>query len=199
MKLLSCLLILLTLFPAVAGARMTTCVIGGTIPATGGGCNVADNEVGSRAEGSAGDLQGDYAWAYRAQADCTGTLEAAYINHLNTTAAGAKVCVYASSASTPQSADAKIGCSGEILSGTTTGWKTGSIGSGSVTSGNYYWVVIAISGALDNWNLGYGSTGTIYYNPVATFSYSSPPATMGASWSDLSAAYQPLSIYVRIQ
>jgi hypothetical protein len=170
----------------------------------GSACDPATNEIGDRTqEASAMDIPPGYAIIYRSQADCSGTLESAYWYHGDTNNTAAKVCIYSSSAATPQSGDAKIGCSAEFSPGTTTGWKTVSIGSGSVTSGSYYWVVVMVNSTGANYNTPYTTTQSCYFSDISggfgTGSYASPPSTFGATSFTESPNTGPLSVYVRLQ
>lgn len=188
--------------PPEALARITTVIIGGSPPPAAEGCNPASNEVGDRTDYSGANVEGidvNMIYTFRTQADCTGTLGDAYIYHGNTTASSVKVCVYASSAATPQSGDALIRCSSEITGGTSTGWKTvNDSASGSVTSGSYYWIALIVSGASNAWSLAHNASGTIYYLSCESACYASPPSTMGTGWGN-AAGYTPFSAYFTIE
>ena len=165
-------------------------------------CDPATNEVGDRTQESTPYVDPNgLALIFRAQADCSGTLGTPYFYKNDTNGSAAKICIYNSSSATPQSSDTLVGCSGEILSGATTGWKTGSIGSGSVTSGNYYWVLTIISTHYGSWGLVHNTTNSVWY--ITTwgdlyYDSDSFPATLGAGWLE-TASFAPISAYVGIQ
>lgn len=190
--------------PSGAGDPLRTPTGGGSGSPAAGGCNPASNEVGDRTDYSGANLEGmdgDMMYAFRVQADCTGTLGDAYIYHGNTTASAVKVCVYTSSSTTPQSADAVVRCSGAIAGGTSTGWKTvDESASGSVTSGNYYWITYTVASG-NAWSYAHNASGTLYYKSCDSTCYADIPtnmATMGTGWSS-AAGYTPGSAYFTIE
>lgn len=177
---------------------------GGGVPAAGGGCNVSTDFIGEKttADETAPATPG-YAFAYRAQASCSGNLESAYVYHGNTTVSYGKVCVYLSTQATPHATnDTKVGCSGEIQSTATIAWFNSAIvDSPAVTvAPTYYWVIFLGYSGTDAWSFGQHTDGyTAFYAADADFSYASPPAAMGAGWGDLTSTGSPYSYYVRIQ
>lgn len=146
-----------------------------------------------------GDLGLSAGWgiAYRVQATATGSLANGYLYHSDTNNASAMVAIYSSSASTPQSGDALVGVSGEIVGGTTTGWKSSAMSGGTVTSGNWYWVIICVSAtSSNNWGSKNNTTHPVFLNTGAGF-YEMTPSTLGATAASFnqSDGYGPISAY----
>jgi hypothetical protein len=198
------ILIIITLLlaiPCLAGSGSVAITLSGTAGAAGG-CSESTNEVGNRnQETNVGGINPGEAFASRAQADCTGTLGTAYVYHGDTVASEVKICVYndAGTASALDTSDTLVGCTAAMSIDTSTGWKTGAINAGSVTSGNYYWVIILTNSALGTFAPVYSSSPSLsWWHIDWTSNFATPPANTGAGWADI-GTYAPISAYVTIK
>lgn len=174
----------------------------GVAAAAAASCNVATNEIGNRTqETNNRTLSAGSIWAQLGTAECTGTLETAYIYYNHDTEGGAvKVCIYsaAGSEATPNHAsNVKIGCSGVISTGTSATWLTGSIGSGSVTKDAKYWVVM-LAGAAGFYQTVSAGNATMFYDTTDSW-YASPPDNLASGYWNSSGNDGLRSVYVRIQ
>lgn len=162
--------------------------------AAGGGAGYVGSEVTT---GTANACPPGYAFAMRIQATATGSLTTAHWYRLaGADATTGKVIVYGpSSQANPndESTLARIGASAEISSLAAGGWFTAAI-TGSVTSGQYYWIIITTNISGGNWDLNLGSTSATYYIDDWSANYASPPATIGSGWSAL-GTYSPMAAY----
>lgn len=191
-------LILLLASPAYAGS--VTVVVGQ--PTSISGCSASTNEVGDRTqESTSGSISLNYAWVFRSTADCSGTLEDAYIYHNDTNESSVKVCVYVSTNAdlASDSSASLVGCSPAIAGGSSTGYKTGSIGSGGVTNGNYYWVAIFKQNGGNNWVTTRGAAaGKTLWSKSASGYYDSIPDPLPSTGWTANANYGDPSVYVQI-
>ena len=165
-----------------------------------GGCNPAENEIGIRDGGDTNSTQAQAVLiVYRFQADCSGPLNTAYRYHNSTTTTNTKIAIYNSTTSTPATDTGMtlVGYSSAISSGGSVGWKPGALSGGEVIAGNYYWMVLVVSGSL--WN-GKGDNSTVpfsYSTTGAADFYAEPPATLTQnSWYSESGSLP--SAYVSI-
>jgi hypothetical protein len=192
------ILIIITLLvatPCFAGSGTLSIGLSGTAGAAGTTGKVGD----STQEAGAGTFLSGYVLVYRAQASSSGALANAHIYHATTNNQGySKVIIFASSTTTPQSADALVTSSAQIDQGTTTGWKSNTI-SGNVTSGNYYWVGVLAPAITGTWEGFCNSTISMYYKTLSNDNMYDAPATnfttMGTGWSE-AANSCPCSIHV---
>jgi hypothetical protein len=159
-------------------------------------CSVDTNEVGTRSElATDRTLSSGYLYLWAATADCTGDLAVPYLYHNATDTPTVRLCIYSKSDTTPQEADALICDSGDIVTGGSTGWKTGTTcASGSVTSTTEYWIGVQLR-AGDNWVGKRGSSATLYY---VNGSASTCAATLTGKTFSTSASNAPLSAYFQI-
>lgn len=157
-------------------------------------CSVDTNEVGYRAEGSSNTTPtAERFYCNLFTPDCSGKLYTAYLYHYSTGAANAKVCVYEDDGdSNPDSGDDLVICSGAIASGSSAGWKSAALATNpAVSTGTSYWVCFI----PDATGWGYIYTTGLEAKTLDS-SYSSPPATMDGSWSNISN--RRISMYVTI-
>jgi hypothetical protein len=159
-------------------------------------CSVDTNEVGTRSElATDRTLSSGYLYLWAATADCTGDLAVPYLYHNATDTPTVRLCIYSKSDTTPQEADALICDSGDIVTGGSTGWKTGTTcASGSVTSTTEYWIGVQLR-AGDNWVGKRGSSATLYY---VNGSASTCASTLTGKTFSTSASNAPLSAYFQI-
>jgi len=159
-------------------------------------CSVDTNEVGTRSElATDRTLSSGHLYLWAATADCTGDLAVPYLYHNATDTPTVRLCIYSKSDTTPQEADALICDSGDIVTGGSTGWKTGTTcASGSVTNTTEYWVGVQLR-AGDNWVGKRGGSATLYY---ASRSNTSCAATLSGLSFSTSASNAPLSAYFQI-
>ncbi len=151
-------------------------VVGAGGSAAAGSCGIIGDNVDS---GSANTSDsGQVHVLTRFAAGCSGTLTTAYLIHGDTTDASAKLCVYTSDGTdiwTTDTARVLVGCSTQIVGGTSTGWKSGAMGGGSVTNGSYYWLVLAVEGSAGWSRKNKGNAGmTLWYKNDSNW-YTTPP------------------------
>lgn len=114
----------------------------------------------------------------------SGTLETGYILHNSTNLDRTKICVYLDDGdSLPDTGDTLVGCSASIES-TAVEEVSGAFSGGSISQGSSYWIVIAPD--TTDWAGAYDAGGSKICNEEY---YSSPPATMQGTWSDLARDY----------
>lgn len=181
-------------------ARSNPYVLGAGV--AGASCDTATNEIGNRdQEATTGTIAINYAWVFRAQADCSGTLADAYIYHDDTGITSAKICIYNSTNADLASEGAGatlVGCA-TVSSTSTTGWKSSSIGSGEVTSGSYYWVTIFKEDGNAHFvtKMGAAVGKTIWSKSASGYYDSVPDPLPNSGWTENADAGDP-SVYVQI-
>lgn len=151
-----------------------------------GGCNPAENEIGIR---DVGDENSTHAQTtiivYRFQADCSGLLNTAYRYHNSTSTTDTKIAIYNSTTSSPatDTGMSLVGYSSGISSGGSVGWRSGAFSGGEVIAGNYYWMVLVVSGSLWNGKVD-NSTVPFWYRTTgaADFYAEIPALLMQSSW-----------------
>lgn len=161
----------------------------------GGGGIIGDNTI----EASSIGPDASQIYAFRAQATSGGTLGSAFMYHDGSTASGnAKLAIYTSNNTTPatDTARALVGVvSGALNGGGAAQWVSSAIGSGTVTNGAFYWIVIYRDTTVATWATRYNGSGTLFFKTVDE--YTTPPTTMdSAGWSN--GAFAPLSAYVTL-
>lgn len=190
-----------SLLTTPAEARNISVIVGGS-SSGGSSCNSSANEVGNRnQEATAETFNAGYGWMFRTTADCTGNLDTGYIYSGNTDAFLAKVCVYTSSDTTPQSGDALVGCTTEISGGSPLGLKSAAAaGTYAVTNANNYWIVGFIRNPGAGLDLSGVRTNTVsmYYKACDETCYGTIPSTLGTGWSELGSS-APYTIYFTIE
>jgi hypothetical protein len=184
--------------PPPAEAR-NLMVVGGVVPVGGCSNNTSTDFIGYKTAGATSEsVPSDTLSLLRYQATSltcsTGTLETAYLYNRYDGSSHAKICIYTSSDTTPQEADALVGCSSTIFGDTSSTWYSAAAdGSYTITKNNYYWV--GVYGVTEGWDYrSDGSSSTLYYKDVGA----SPPATLGVGWSN-SSSRGLTSYYFRIQ
>lgn len=188
--------LLLILFAVNAYANCT--VVVGQPTGAAPSCSVDTNEVGDRTqEATDRTLSAGYLYLFAATADCTGDLAIPYLYYNDSSAVTVRLCIYSKSAATPQEEDELICDSGDIVSGSSAGWKTGTTcASGSVTNTTGYWIGVqtwAVGGG--SWNGKRGGTATLYY---ASRSNKACAATLSGLTFSTSASNAPISAYFQI-
>jgi hypothetical protein len=188
MKTLTLIIITLLLAtPCFAGSGSVAITLSGT---AGGGSS--KGKVGdSTQESTGGTATAGYVLVWRSQASASGSLNTAYLYHADTTAAAAKLIIFNSAATTPQSADSLLSASSEINGSTSTGWKSAST-TGTVTSGSWYWVGYIIPSSYSNWSMVCNSTISMFYKTLSNSNLYTDPvtnfATMGTGWTEAASS-----------
>lgn len=160
---------------------------GGADVATVSGTSVTNNSTQTASEpfnlglSSIGTTDQTFAanrlYATAVTATSSGTLYAGHVYEAYSQSYTTKICIYNDLGTelTPDSADTLIQCTDTITAGSAAGWYQASLGSGSIVSGNKYWVV-AITGA-NAWVTKYNTGGTLkYWDDAGAFT--SPPANL---------------------
>ena len=113
-------------------------------------------------------------------AGCSGNLTTAYLYHNNSENDNGKLCVYLDDGDgVREASDTLVACSVVIASGASTGWKSNTFGSGTISQGSSYWIAVGYDSGT-GWSAKYDAisggayTGTSYYDE---------PADMGSSWT----------------
>lgn len=154
-------------------------------------CAAASNEIGNRnAEATNSALAKAYSYAALYTADCTGTINTGYFYHNDTNdGTNIKIGVYLDDGdNAPDSGDTKVIVSDSLDITTTSGWLSVAIGSGTVTSGSNYWIVVMLQNASpDDTNTARSSSGSARYSMISSGHYASPPATLDGTWTSLGA------------
>jgi hypothetical protein len=141
----------------------------------------------------------DTAIFMRSAAPITGTLSKAYIYVNNTAVVLAKVVVYGPDTdSTPNVEDAQIGITGIITASGTAGWQpaAGAVITGSVVSGQQYWMGILLSTASPTWAVRTENASGLGYVVSSGF-YAAPPATLNGVTLG-GGTYGRISCYIEI-
>jgi hypothetical protein len=168
----------------------------------GTSCNPALNEVGDRT-----DLTEAYSFTSGENiriilytADCSGTLEYAYMRHYSNNTDNVKICAYTDDGDeVPDSSDILIGCSNVITGNATATWFASSekVG-GQVTNGVKYWVAF-ITDPATGWDVYRNTTTgtrTIYTQSIVGC-FDDPPANLAGSWTP--TAGRDYSYYIAIE
>jgi hypothetical protein len=160
-------------------------------------CSVDTNEVGDRTqEATDRTLSQGYLYMFAATADCTGDLAIPYLYYNASSAVTVRLCIYSKSAATPQAEDELICDSGDIVSGSSAGWKTGTTcASGSVTNATDYWIGVQTWSVGGEWTGKRAGSATLYY---ASRNKSSCAATLSGLTFSTSASNAPISAYFQI-
>lgn len=179
----------------------STCCFGAVPPAFFHTAPASASILGLNSQGSRNDLTAaaDRLIGCRVQATASGTLQNAYVYCNNSGASTFKVLVYNSSSTDPQNTDALVAASASITS-SGAGWAgPGAFSSGSIVSGNYYFVYFAVSATTANdVNYSVNETGTIWSQTSSGF-YASPPAFLTNGAQNSFANASPVSIYCTVQ
>lgn len=189
--LIAILILLATIFQAEA----KTCnVVVGQPTGAAPSCSVDTNEVGDRTQESTDRTMTDnYLYLFASTADCTGNLKVPYVYYNGTSAYTMRLCLYSKSDTTPQEADALICDSGDIVTDSSAGWKTGTTcASGSVTNTTGYWIGWQMK---SDWTAKRKNTVDLYY---AASNVNMCPATLAGLSFSTSAGQGPLSSYFQI-
>lgn len=178
---------------STGGVGTITFGTGGSAPS---GCNEVTDKVGNTATDAAPpSLSKDVAYCQPFTPTCYGTLKKAYVNHVGSLTSSGKVCVYSDDGdSIANSGDLKIGCSGDITSGSTE-WASSDMDGGTLSSGNY-WVCIFVKSDAAN-TFAIDTTATTYPLAYKTSSgfYASPPANLNGLTT---GSFRGYSMYVTI-
>ena len=197
-RLLILLLISIFILPSIAVADCTVMIA----KKKGSSCDYSTNEVGDRTSTNTGwnNMANNEIDCFLYQADCSGTLRYAWVDHQGTGTDDVKIGVFTSqhgsTVHSPDSGDTLVGSwsTGDTVSTDTFIQLSGTIG-GSVTSGNWYWVCALAGPNALSIAQNTSGTRTLYYN--SSSSYSSPPSTLSGTWS--SQASRDWGLYVEIQ
>jgi hypothetical protein len=187
---------------ATCSGHLATIGSGGTITLGSGGsgggssCSTTTDKVGTdNTGGSPPSIARDTVYCSLYTPSCYGSLSRAYVAHSGTGVSSGKVCVYSDDGdSTANVGDLKIGCSGDISSGSTE-WAYSDMDGGTLTSGSY-WVCFAVKAdatstfALDRSSVTY----PLAYKTSSGF-YASPPDTLNGLSTSSSAGF---SMYVTV-
>jgi hypothetical protein len=197
-KLLWILLILLIATPAFAGPEIFFAVKKGAASS----CNPTTNEIDSQRDtlyATDYDYVNPMAICYRKTADCSGTLDTAYlyIDEASGTAE-VKICVYnGTGTGTPTSANTKIGCSGSIVTGGGIGWKSSPMDGGSTTASASYFVCVFNSSTAGFATRRSGGATPVYSDQSSSY-YNSPPANLGSGPATADAGYD-INAYITLK
>jgi hypothetical protein len=160
-------------------------------------CDPASNEIGDRGTfvTSATFTPTDKAYCTLHTADCSGTLEYVYLWHDGSGSDDAKTCVYADNGdNVPNSGDTQVGnCVAQHSNASETDISASKV-TGSVTSGNKYWVC-TVADTTEWVTMRESATNTLYVN--TSFSYASPPVNLDGTWTP--TADRNYMRYVRIE
>lgn len=190
--LLTILLILLAPSLAFSGTVLSGGVLSGTAcGGAGSTCSAASNEIGNRtAEATNSTISKAYSVAALYAADCTGTLNTAYFYH-NDTADGnnIKIGVYLDDGDgIPDSGDTQVAVSAALDITTSKDWYSVLLGSGNVTNGSSYWIVVMFENAGPaSTNTARSTSGSARFSLESSGHYASPPATLDATWTSIGA------------
>ena len=158
-----------------ASARMTTIIVGGSVPAGGGeGCTIGNEDIeATEMQVSPGNLFG-----CRWQAPCSGTIASISFAFSGTYTSDTALAIYSDDAG---AVNAVLGYSDQHAVGSGGTWieHTGGTLSGiSITSGNYYWIVIWADDDGTGSKVYHDNSGThnghAWYNYETTYSTSWP-------------------------
>lgn len=86
---------------------------------------------------------------------------------------------------TPDAGDTFVGASTEIASGSSTGFKTGTFSSGTVTAGSVYWLIATVKPTSANsWTLRYYPTNPFVNFYKAASGVYSDPSSLPNTWTE---------------
>jgi hypothetical protein len=148
---------------------------------SGGGssCSPTTDKLGTtNTAGSPPSIAKDTVYCSLYTPSCYGSLQKAYVAHAGTASSSGKVCAYSDDGdSIANVGDLKIGCSGDITSGSTE-WAYSDMDGGTLASGSY-WVCFAVkSDAANAFALDRSvTTVPVAYKTSSGF-YASPPDTL---------------------
>ena len=184
------------------GGHVATIGSGGTMTLGAGGsgggstCSPTTDKLGTtNTGGSPPYIAKNTAFCSLYTPSCYGSLKKAYAAHSGTLASSGKVCVYSDDGdSIANVGDLKIGCSGDISSGSTE-WAYSDMDGGTLASGSY-WVCFAVKSDADNTFALDKSATTVpaAYKPVSGM-YASPPDNLTGYTTFSGAGY---SMYVTV-
>lgn len=166
---------------------------GMTGAAGGGTCNLGHTGTGTSPTTGSDNA----APATLFTAACSGTLGTAYAYHTSAQTDRTKICVYLDDGDNLANAgDNLVACSAVISSNANPGYGSAAFTSGSITSGNKYWLVSAMD-TTTQFALFYNSSGyTGSTVTTGTDYYTSPPANLGTgTWTGNARGY---AIYVTV-
>jgi hypothetical protein len=163
-------------------------------------CDPATDYVGDKTNyATSFSLSSQVAYALLYVPTCDGTLEYAHVYHGDATADEAKIAVYLDDGDElPNSGDTLVG-TGQVISSSAVEWAvTGSKLTGSVVTGNKYWVIISTSAIAGGFSIKRTTTGSKTVQSH-TMTYSSfPPGTLpNGSWTETGS--RDYGIYVSIE
>jgi len=191
-----------TVSVSCGGGHLATIGAGGTMTlgpgGSGGGstCSPTTDKVGTdNTGGNPPNVAKDVTYCSLYTPSCYGSLQKAYVRHAGAFASSGKVCVYSDDGdSIANVGDLKVGCSGDISSGSTE-WAYSDMDGGTLASGNY-WVCFSVKAdaantfALDRSSVTY----PLAYKTASGF-YASPPANLNGLTTTSGAGF---STYVTL-
>ena len=167
---------------STCGGHVAVLGAGGTMTlgtgGSGGGssCSATVDKLGStNTGGSPPNIAKDVTYCSLYTPSCYGSLQKAYVAHAGAIASSGKVCVYSDDGdSIANVGDLKIGCSGDISSGSTE-WAYSDMDGGTLASGSY-WVCFAVNAdAANTFALDRNVTTAPFAYKTASGMYASPP------------------------
>lgn len=168
---------------------------GGSAPS---GCNVVTDKVGTDdMSGSPPARYQGYAYCSLFTPTCYGALKTAYSRHGSVKTSSAKICVYENTDgdTTADSDDDKLGCSGDITSGSVE-WVSSEMDGGTLTSGNAWVCLFVKSDAETAYEVDTTLTEVPFAYKTSGNYYASPPANLGGMTN--AAASRGMTNYVTI-
>ena len=154
--------------------------------------------LGLDSVGSASDTWGaDTSIYYRATASASGTLSKAYVYSGSTAAGVVKVAVYGPETGGSPLNSPLVGVTAAITYGGSAGWypSSGETITGSITSGDAYYIVIMISSSSPTITEKHNAGGLSTYYKASSGWFASPPATLSAATGTIGNA-SPVSVYI---
>ncbi len=191
-----------TVSVSCGGGHLATIGAGGTMTlgpgGSGGGstCSPTTDKVGTdNTGGNPPNIAKDVTYCTLYTPSCYGSLQKAYVRHSGALTSSGKMCVYSDDGdSIANVGDLKVGCSGDISSGSTE-WAYSDMDEGTLASGNY-WVCFSVKAdaantfALDRSSVTY----PLAYKTASGF-YASPPANLNGLTTTSGAGF---STYVTV-
>jgi hypothetical protein len=184
-KILAGLIILaFCIIPATADQDLLA-VIARKKASVGASCSASTDEVGNRnVEATGSTLAPGYTYLNLHTADCTGTLNTIYFYYNYTEDVNFRLAIYADDGdSIPYIGDTLVAVSAVMNTGSSIGWKSASLNTGSVTQGQQYWFAVFIQAAGNNLYGLRSTTGSARYSMSSSGHYTTPPANLDGTWT----------------